>query len=214
MAPSFFCLWVCDQCSKEITPMCGSRQIKESVRGQYWKKNSATHKQHMQELPQNIIPCGPISSNLPKMHAKNNLKGKSIPNITSTYSTTRQESAVEPTQCQMLAPEDSASLFLNCPGIEDKLKKTLNQISATGAMEDIWDSPRWKEYTDSEVHQFTHCSGNLVFSLNGNWFNPCGNKITGKHWSNGMIAMTCLNLPPSLRNKHILGGAAGNLLHK
>ncbi|PLW29371.1 hypothetical protein PCANC_23977 [Puccinia coronata f. sp. avenae] len=48
-------------------------------------------------------------------------------------------------------------------------------------MEDIWDSPRWKEYKDSEGLQFTRRSGNLVFSLNVDWFNPSGNKIAGKH---------------------------------
>lgn len=92
-------------------------------------------------------------------------------------------------------------MFLNCPGIENKIKKSINHISATGAMEDIWDSPRWKEYTDSEGRQFTRRSENLVFSLNVNWFNPCGNKISGKDWSVGTVAMTCLNLPPTLRNR-------------
>jgi hypothetical protein len=90
--------------------------------------------------------------------------------------------------------------FLNRPGIEEHLERSANHTSPTGAMEDIWDSPRWKEYKDSEGLQFTRRSGNLVFSLNVDWFNPSGNKIAGKHWSVGTIAMTCLNLPPLLRN--------------
>lgn len=91
--------------------------------------------------------------------------------------------------------------FLNRPGIEEHLENSVNHTSPNSAMEDIWHSPRWKEYKDSEGHQFTRRSNNLVFSLNVDWFNPSGNKIAGKHWSVGTIAMTCLNLPPLIRNR-------------
>ncbi|POW15100.1 hypothetical protein PSTT_02351 [Puccinia striiformis] len=33
------------------------------------------------------------------------------------------------------------------------------------------------------------------------WFNPRGNKISGKIESTGVFALSCLNLPPSIRNK-------------
>ncbi|KNZ51872.1 hypothetical protein VP01_377g10 [Puccinia sorghi] len=249
MAPSSFYLCICNKCLKETTPACGNHQMKESVCGQYWKKNSATHKQHMQELRKNIIRSGTISSNSPDVHTQNIPNGKhvhaqSIPNgkqsqpdcfLVAGHSPQGQESAVKPSQCQQSAPEaldksnhkdnsDSpfpvdmrtiishlgiasqiyqriccpkcfclypmdnkltncsfratpkshicqASLsisshrkgdksnsspleftfqslfewlgmFLNCPGIEDKIKKSINHISAT-------------EYTDSEGRQFT-----------------------------------------------------------
>ncbi|KAE9384481.1 hypothetical protein BT96DRAFT_842138, partial [Gymnopus androsaceus JB14] len=44
--------------------------------------------------------------------------------------------------------------------------------------------------------------GRWVFLLNTNFFNVEGNCIRGRTSQTGMIAMTCLNLPLSMRNNH------------
>ncbi|KNZ45917.1 hypothetical protein VP01_76g15 [Puccinia sorghi] len=43
-------LAVIDLCAQETLPTYGNNQLKELVFGHYWKKNSATHKQHLEEL--------------------------------------------------------------------------------------------------------------------------------------------------------------------
>ena len=57
----------------------------------------------------------------------------------------------------------------------------------------------WKKMcwpTDpSEAHAI-----NLLFSLFINWFNPQGNKISGKQQSLGLIALNCLDLPHPKRH--------------
>ncbi|KNZ49274.1 hypothetical protein VP01_510g11 [Puccinia sorghi] len=50
----------------------------------------------------------------------------------------------------------------------------------------------WKKETDMLQ---------IVLSLFVDWFNPRGNKISGKVASTGLLAISCLNLPPSVRNK-------------
>ncbi|KAI7946017.1 hypothetical protein MJO29_012405 [Puccinia striiformis f. sp. tritici] len=68
-------------------------------------------------------------------------------------------------------------------------------------MRDIWEGSVWNTLkvpsTDSEP--YTSTSGNLVFSLYVDWFNPHGNKIGGKCLEAGAITLVCLNLPPAER---------------
>ncbi|KAI7933362.1 hypothetical protein MJO28_017689 [Puccinia striiformis f. sp. tritici] len=97
---------------------------------------------------------------------------------------------------------DWLARFIARPGMEDLLEESLSETRESSSISDIWDSNMWKNLKTSDNKQFTSFSGNLVFSLNVDWFNPAGNKSAGKHISLGTIALMCLNLPPHLRGSH------------
>jgi hypothetical protein len=85
---------------------------------------------------------------------------------------------------------------------EDLLDSSLfrSDKSSPTSMTDVWDGSVWKTFPDSTVppRPYTSISGNLVFSLFVDWFNP----FRGKHQapvSVGAIVLVCLNLPPSQR---------------
>ncbi|POW12298.1 hypothetical protein PSTT_04651 [Puccinia striiformis] len=90
--------------------------------------------------------------------------------------------------------------ILETPDIEDCIEHWSQQVTPfNDRLSDIqhgsaWNDLEWKEKPDS--HPL-----NLVFSSFVDWFNPRGNKTAGKIQSTGIIALTCLNLPPQLRIK-------------
>ncbi|POW04878.1 hypothetical protein PSTT_10100 [Puccinia striiformis] len=92
--------------------------------------------------------------------------------------------------------------FLARPGIEDLLEESVSTAPKPSCLSDIWDSTMWETLETSDGQKFTSSLGNLVFSLNVDWFNPSGNKTAGKHISLGTVALICLNLPPHLRASH------------
>ncbi|KAI7958397.1 hypothetical protein MJO29_006614 [Puccinia striiformis f. sp. tritici] len=97
---------------------------------------------------------------------------------------------------------DWLARFLSRPGIEDLIDKSVSATPDGASLSDIWDSNMWKTLKTSDGQRFTSDPGNLVFSLNVDWFNPSGNKSAGKHISLGTVALMCLNLPPHLRASH------------
>jgi hypothetical protein len=87
------------------------------------------------------------------------------------------------------------------PGFEDLLDSSLSQPNLkNGCMKDVWDGRVWKTFWDpNDLSKLdTSNSGNLVFSLFVDWFNPFCRKYTSPV-SVGAVVLTCLNLPPSIR---------------
>ena len=84
---------------------------------------------------------------------------------------------------------------------EDLLDEPLRYVPQDGVMRDIWDGSVWKslKFPSTDPALYTSSSGNLVFSLYVDWFNPHGNKIGGKSLEAGAITLVCLNLPPEHR---------------
>lgn len=92
--------------------------------------------------------------------------------------------------------ESWLQFFLSRPYVEEQLEGPFRPRPADGIMRDIWDSPAWRSLEDGAYTLRKH---NLVFSLYLDWFNPLGNKISGKVISCGAIMLACMNLPPELR---------------
>lgn len=84
------------------------------------------------------------------------------------------------------------------PAFEKALDSPLNAKSPPkGVMHDIWDSKLWKTFK-SDGRNYTQASGNLVFGLYVDWFNPYGNG-SAKKYSAGVILLICFSLPPNIR---------------
>ncbi|MBW0502105.1 hypothetical protein O181_041820 [Austropuccinia psidii MF-1] len=91
------------------------------------------------------------------------------------------------------------------PGFEKLLnsQNTHNSQTDPKVISDIWHSKIWHTFKSSprSKQAFTNRTGNLIFSLYVDWFNPFSNKGAAKSISIGSILLTCLNLPPSERHK-------------
>ncbi|RDB23075.1 hypothetical protein Hypma_009877 [Hypsizygus marmoreus] len=94
--------------------------------------------------------------------------------------------------------------LLSRPDIEAQLERSWTP-SPGGQVKDIFDADvlrnfkgpdgktPWSQCPNDELH--------LVFSLFVDWFNPYGNKQSGKSNSVGAIYMVCLSLPAAIRYK-------------
>lgn len=91
------------------------------------------------------------------------------------------------------------------PGFENALDASLERKSentehtSTHSMTDVWDGRMWNEFECEEV-PYTSRSGNLVFGLYCDWFNPHG-KSTQRRHSTGSLLLICLSLSPDIRYK-------------
>ncbi|MBW0558790.1 hypothetical protein O181_098505 [Austropuccinia psidii MF-1] len=63
----------------------------------------------------------------------------------------------------------------------------------------LWQGHLWTSFKNQKTEVFTSGYGNLMFAMFVDWFNPLGNKASGKHKSVGVIILFCLSLPPSHR---------------
>ncbi|MBW0499446.1 hypothetical protein O181_039161 [Austropuccinia psidii MF-1] len=98
---------------------------------------------------------------------------------------------------------DLLKWFLGLPGVESAINEFRDKLSSN--------SCKLVDYNHSNAfHKSLSTNGKLNenssslqlnFSLFADWFNTLGNKISGKQVSLGVLALTCLNLPPTMQYK-------------
>ncbi|MBW0561055.1 hypothetical protein O181_100770 [Austropuccinia psidii MF-1] len=90
--------------------------------------------------------------------------------------------------------------FLKLEISEIEIEKWKGKLLQTNNVSDIQQSLAWK-ILGIDNGTMANDGLKLVFSLFVDWFNPRGNKISGNQEISGSLVLTCLNLPPFLRNK-------------
>lgn len=96
--------------------------------------------------------------------------------------------------------ESWLSRLLSRPGIEDMLESSAPSLQSTCT--DVWGAPHLSNFDGTGPDNFFSCPSDelrLAFLLYHDFFNPYGNKISGKKDSIGIVMMVCLNLPPDVR---------------
>jgi hypothetical protein len=102
--------------------------------------------------------------------------------------------------------EDWLRWFLLLPEVEASMEELSNEASPgaqdTDGIGNYLKSCAFRNITLKERHSSMRPhSLNLVFTLFVDWFNPLSNKLAGKQVLLGVLALTCLNLHPSIRYK-------------
>ncbi|KNZ46232.1 hypothetical protein VP01_7457g1 [Puccinia sorghi] len=90
--------------------------------------------------------------------------------------------------------------LLSMPHTENKLQDWIQvnqKVKDKGYLSDIQHGHTFKNTTWKSSPDILK----LGLSLFIDWFNPRGNKIAGKVESSGLLALSCLNLPPIIRTK-------------
>lgn len=96
---------------------------------------------------------------------------------------------------------DWIAWFLLLPGVETAIEEWADKCaSSSDEVLDYNQSQAWKSlFVSSQTSKKK--SINLAFSLFTDWFNPLGNKISGRQVSIGVLALQCMNLPPDMRHQ-------------
>ncbi|MBW0551055.1 hypothetical protein O181_090770 [Austropuccinia psidii MF-1] len=91
--------------------------------------------------------------------------------------------------------------LLGLKNIECEITQWKAKVQNNTNVIDIQQSLAWRSFTWSNPKENDIDPLQLAFLLFVDWFNPCGSKLSGKQQSMGCIVLSCLNLPPDLRNK-------------
>jgi hypothetical protein len=104
----------------------------------------------------------------------------------------------------MFSFEDWLAGLLFCSGFEkmmDKAWEKCNNKNSTGEMKDIFEGEIIQNFQGPDDKHFGLYGdeGWYLFSLDVDFFNPLGNKQTGKKKSISLVSLVCLNLSINLR---------------
>ncbi|KNZ64488.1 hypothetical protein VP01_1022g4 [Puccinia sorghi] len=97
--------------------------------------------------------------------------------------------------------EEWISWFLLLSHVKKLIEDWTEQVR-NAPLEPVFDyqqSKFWKKTNPDKVEPNSQGSFlKLILSLYINWFNPFGNKLSGRQASFGVLALTCLDMPPHL----------------
>jgi len=94
--------------------------------------------------------------------------------------------------------------LLSRPGLEDVMDKAWERCKIGGEdreMNDVFDGDMLRSFCGPDGKHFSlgGCEGRYTFSLGVDFFNPLGNKQSGKKKSISMVSLVCENLPINIR---------------
>ncbi|MBW0556038.1 hypothetical protein O181_095753 [Austropuccinia psidii MF-1] len=121
-----------------------------------------------------------------------------VRSISTHYSRDRRSKRKQKPSSIYVTQDFSNWLKWFVPQNEDSIEDWKNSLVTTSdTTYDYQQSPEWEALYPKSQQNKNPTTLELAFGLFTDWFNPLSNKAAGKQVSLGVLALNCLNLPPT-----------------